>query len=65
MADATIDGIDYMRVYVCELGPGDVNSLGETVTHITRLTDTHTLVYFTTGAFSSYRKGNSTMLIRM
>ena len=65
MINATINGTNYTRVYVCELEPGDTNSLGEVVSHIARITDTHTLVHFTSGAFSSYRNGDSTMLIRM
>jgi predicted nucleotidyltransferase len=66
MADATIDGVEYARYYVCELEPGDVNSFGSVVrTVVVRISDTDTVVEFADGTRIRYGNPTTTMLIRL
>jgi hypothetical protein len=59
----TVDGREYVRVYVCELEAGDVTAFGETVESVDRVSDHRTVVRFTNGEVTAYGNGHTTALI--
>lgn len=61
--DVQIEGTWYIRSFVSELEPGDVNSFGETVRTVSRITDERCHVIMENGSSYFFSNGMSTMLV--
>lgn len=62
--DVQIEGQWYIRSFVSELEPGDVNSFGETVRTVSRITDERVHVIMENNTSYYFQNAGSTMLVK-
>ena len=55
---------EYERVFVCELGPGDVTSFDEVIEKVERVTDTRTIITLVSGSSWAFGHAGSTLLVK-